>query len=195
MITKPRSQFLDHVLRLSRFGAFRRTATAFAALAVAGVALAHAPATADDTSTSRGKTEACSGVGLVWWNELLAPETEKLTDFYAKVVGWNVKIVDVEDQTHAPATANDAYTLFMAGDNEAAGLMRVNHPEAIHSSVGWFTYIQVADVDVAVAKTKANGGTILRQPSEVADGSRIAVVSDPMGNVFGLVTSAKKGAC
>jgi uncharacterized protein len=73
--------------------------------------------------------------------------------------------------------------------------MRANHPEAVHSGVGWFTYIQVADVDAAVQRAQTTGGTVLRPVDETADGSRVAVVSDPMGNVFGLVTPARKGPC
>jgi hypothetical protein len=73
--------------------------------------------------------------------------------------------------------------------------MQANHPAAIHSGVGWFTYFQVADVDTAVAKVKLNGGTILRHPIETADGNRIALVSDPAGTIFGLVTPAVKPEC
>jgi hypothetical protein len=46
-----------------------------------------------------------------------------------------------------------------------------------------------------VAKVKLNGGTILRHPIETADGNRIALVSDPAGTIFGLVTPAAKPEC
>lgn len=165
-----------------------------AACAAVAVMLA-SPVDASDASTHPPSVpSSCSGVGLVWWNELLAPEIDKITEFYATVVGWNVKVVDAENQTQPATTPNNRYTIFMAGDQEAAGLMKANHPVAMHSGVGWFTYIQVADVDTAVARAQATGGTILRQPIEMSDGGRIAVVSDPMGNVFGLVTP-KKGTC
>ena len=137
----------------------------------------------------------CLRNGAIWWNELLAPETEKLTAFYAKVIGRKTKIVDVEDQRRPARSPQDRYTIFMDGDQEVAGLMRANHPEAIHSRAGWFTYIQVADVEVAAETAQAEGGTILREPTEISDGSNVAVVSDPMGNVFGLVTPPKKGPC
>lgn len=137
----------------------------------------------------------CTRAGAIWWNELLAPETERLTEFYSKVVGWSSKVVDAEDQTQPARSPADRYTLFMDGDQEVAGLMRANHPEAIHSGVGWFIYIQVTDVDVSVANAKTAGGTVLRPPMETPEGHRIAVVSDPMGIVFGLVTPAKRAPC
>lgn len=168
-----------------------------AASAIVGLILSCTTVGADEAAVTQAAPEpaVCSGAGFVWWNELLAPETEKLTDFYAKVIGWSAKIVDAEDQSRPPATPNDQYTIFMMGDQEVAGLMKANHPVAIHSSVGWFTYIQVADVELAVTAAQTNGGTILRHPIENPDGSRFAVVSDPMGNVFGLVTPKKKGTC
>lgn len=164
--------------------------------ALSAIALACVLAQVGDATPARAAPEASRACGgVVWWNELLAPETEKLTDFYAKVIGWKTKIVDAEDQSQPARTPNDQYTIFLDGDQEVAGLMRANHPEAIHSGVGWFTYIQVADVEAAAARAQTTGGTVLRPPSETADGSRIAVISDPMGNVFGLVTPAKKGPC
>jgi uncharacterized protein len=178
-------------------GTKRKNKMTVALGAVAGVGLACALAQAMNAAPARAAPEAstCARGGFVWWNELLAPETEKLTDFYAKVIGWKTKIVDAEDQSQPARTAADQYTIFLDGDQEVAGLMRANHPEAIHSGVGWFTYIQVADVEAAAARAQATGGTVLRPAAETADGSRIAVISDPMGNVFGLVTPAKKGAC
>ena len=168
---------------------------AFGALSVIALACVLGPASNVSPARAAPEASTCARGGVVWWNELLAPETEKLTDFYAKVIGWKTKIVDAEDQSQPARTPSDQYTIFMDGDQEVAGLMRANHPEAIHSGVGWFTYIQVADVEAAAAKAQATGGTVLRAPSETADGSLIAVVSDPMGNVFGLVTPAKKAPC
>jgi len=138
---------------------------------------------------------ACSGGGYIWWSELLAPETEKLTDFYSKVIGWNIKVVDADDSARAPVTPDDRYTTFMNGDQAIAGLMKANHPVAVHSGLGWFTYIEVADVDEAIEKVEANGGSVLRPPAENENGDRIAVVNDPMGNVFGLVTPADEPSC
>jgi uncharacterized protein len=175
--------------RLSRSRTLRRTVLRVALGAVAAAVLVSAvpqrnyaaPVNASDTS-------ACTRTGAIWWNELLAPETEKLTEFYSKVIGWSTKVVDAEDQTQPARTPADRYTIFMDGDQEVAGLMRANHPEAVHSGVGWFTYIQVADVNAAVATAKAIGGNVLRPPMETPEGHRVAVVSDPMGIVFGLIT-------
>ena len=171
--------------------------TSFSKFAIAGVTavlLATAPAQADQTTTTLTPSgpATCDGVGTIWFSELLAPETDRLTEFYAKVMGWTTRIVDAEDQRQPPTSAEDRYTIFLNDDEDVAGLMRANHPVAIHSGTGWFTYIQVADVHATSAMAQANGGTILRAPLETPEGHWIALISDPMGNKFGLVTPNKK---
>ena len=174
----------------SRIRTGRKIILRTALAAVAGAMLVSMPAQRYATA---GPDSGCSRPGTIWWSELLAPETERLTEFYSKVIGWKAKVVDAEDPSQPPRSPADRYTIFMDGDQEVAGLMRANHPDAIHSGVGWFTYIQVADVEVAAATAKASGGSVLRAPEETPDGHRIAVISDPMGIVFGIITPSKKG--
>lgn len=161
---------------------------------VAGAALACGPAHANEIApkpapAATADAQTCSG--RVWWSELLAPETEKLTDFYAKVMDWKVKVVDAEDPSEQPKSPEDRYSMFLNGEDQVAGLMKASHPAAAHSGLGWFTYMQVADVEATAKKVVENGGTVLRQPVETESGDYIAVVRDPMGNVFGIVTPAE----
>lgn len=171
----------------------------FAPLALAAAAcvmFSGSPVQAVPTTDSpTAEKQTCSNVGSIWWSELLAPETEKLTDFYAKVIGWNVKVVDADDPTRPATTPDNRYTIFLGGDEEVAGLMKANHPLAAHSGVGWLTYIEVDDVEETIEKVIASGGTILREAWETENGDEIAVISDPMGNVFGIVTPAEKSSC
>src|SRR5690606_28674578 len=153
------------------------------------------PATEAPAQSVQAGMSACTGGGYVGWNDLLTPETEKISIFYGNVIGWNINVTDGEYQQRPPANPENRYAIFLNGDQEVAGLMQANHPAAIHSGGGWFTYFQVADVDTAVAKVKLNGGTILRHPIETADGNRIALVSDPAGTICGLVTPAAKPEC
>ena len=194
-VTSTASQIRKHS---SQSGTVRKMLAASAFVAIAGL-VATGPARATNTAeqapvaaTTAPQATTCARTPAVWWSELLAPETEQLTDFYAKVMGWNTKIVDAEDQSEPARTPDDRYTIFTDGVREVAGLMKANHPVAAHSGLGWFTYIQVEDVDATANKVVANGGTVLRHPVETETGDRIAVISDPMGNVFGIVTPADK---
>ena len=49
-------------------------------------------------------------------------------------------------------------------------------------------YIQVANVDSAVRAAEEMGGKIVESPYDVPKVGRLAVVEDPEGAVFGLVT-------
>lgn len=183
--------------RPSHDGTTLKTLIAAAAVVLAGhmVTPGHAQATNPVPPAPAAEAANCALNSTIWWNELLAPETDRLTDFYAKVMGWTPKIVDAERQA-APARApDDRYTIFMDGQREVAGLMRSSHPESVYTSVGWFTYMQVADVEAAAEKAVAAGGKILREPIETSEGHVIALISDPMGNAFGLVTPAVKNPC
>jgi len=198
-VTSTASQIRKHP---SQSGTVRKMLVASAFVAIAGL-VAIGPARATNTAEQPPAAAAvpapqaatCSRTASVWWSELLAPETERLTDFYAKVMGWNTKIVDAEDQSEPARTPDDRYTIFTDGVREVAGLMKSNHPEAAHTALGWFTYMQVPDVEAAVAKAVQAGGKLLREPTESAEGHIIAVVSDPMGNAFGLVTPANNSRC
>lgn len=173
------------------------TVASLAVAAVACVMFSGSPVQAAEpvSDSAPAKKQTCSNAGTIWWSELLAPETEKLTDFYAKVIGWNVKVVDADDQTRPATAPDDRYTIFLGGDEEVAGLMKANHPVAAHSGLGWLTYIEVDDVDETIEKVIASGGTVLREAWETENGDEIAVINDPMGNVFGIVTPAEKPAC
>jgi uncharacterized protein len=135
----------------------------------------------------------CSRPGYVWWNELLATDTDKLVGFYADVIGWTTRAVDPENTGLPPRTLEDRYILFMDGSQEAAGLINSGHRDAAHPGAGWFMYIHVLDVDSAVTKVEEKGGKVIRPVATTAEGDRIVIVSDPLGNLFGLVTPAKTG--
>jgi predicted enzyme related to lactoylglutathione lyase len=136
---------------------------------------------------------ACSRPGQIWWNELLATDTDKLAGFYSDVIGWTNKAVDPENTKLAARTVEDRYILFGDGLQDAAGLIKLGHRDAAHSGSGWFMYIHVADIDAALTKVEEKGGKVLRAAFTTGEGDRIAVVSDPLGNAFGLVTPAKTG--
>ena len=51
----------------------------------------------------------------------------------------------------------------------------------------WRFYFRVADIDVAVASIKANGGNILQEPIEIPGGDYSISAMDPHGAAFGLV--------
>ena len=146
------------------------------------------------SATAANNAASCTETGTVWWNELISPNPEKVRNFYAKVVGWTPRVVSLDDNSRAPKPGEPDYTLFLVANREAAGLAKID--EGVDAlEAGWFTYIQVENVDTAVLAAANNGGKVLKFPFDVPDIGRIAVVEDPQGASFGLVTPVRGAGC
>lgn len=130
--------------------------------------------------------------GSVWWNELISANPERSRDFYAGVIGWTPKIVAAEDTSRPPAAGENEYTLFMQNGSESAGLAKYDGKEPTDPKPGWLTYIQVSNVDDAVVEALKKGGKVLKAPTDANNIGRLAIVADPDGNPFGLVTPLSK---
>ena len=52
----------------------------------------------------------------------------------------------------------------------------------------WFAYIEVDDVDARVKRIAANGGKLHREPFDIPDVGRIAIVADATGAMIGWMT-------
>ena len=57
----------------------------------------------------------------------------------------------------------------------------------------WISYLEVDDIDVRLAKVVSAGGEIKREPFEVPNVGRIAIVQDASGAVMGWITPAQQG--
>lgn len=114
--------------------------------------------------------------GAVAWRDLTVENAEEVRDFYAAVAGWRAEPVDMGGYSD--------FTMFPAGESEpAGGICHARGPNA-GLPAQWLLYIQVSDLDAAVAKAQAHGGELLRAPPEKRPG--YAVLKDPAGAVFAL---------
>ncbi|HEY0412080.1 MAG TPA: VOC family protein [Allosphingosinicella sp.] len=124
--------------------------------------------------------------GKFIWYELLTDDVAAARDFYAGIVGWNTRDAGGE---------NTGYILLLAGDRGVGGIMAIpEEARAAGAQPGWTGYIAVADTDAAAARIEAAGGTIHRAPGDIPNVGRFAVVADPQGAVFQLLTSRGDGA-
>lgn len=128
--------------------------------------------------------------GAIWWSEYLAEDPNKTNNFYANVVGWRMKLVALDEPARLAQPGEKGYWVMLSGRDEVAGVMRVADADFEGARAGWFTYIQVANVDQAAARAKQYGGKVIREPvnSSEEDGTRIAVIEDPEGCLVGLVS-------
>ena len=127
---------------------------------------------------------ACSqdaGPGHVVWNELTAADPDAAIAFYAARFGWG-------QEGAMPMGDLGDYRFLQAGDL-AIGAVMGRMPGG---QDGWLPYVLVDDIDAAVERLRAGGGTLLDGPHEIPGGSFSLVANDPQGARFGLVGARQK---
>jgi hypothetical protein len=115
--------------------------------------------------------------GTVCWNELATNDVEKAGKFYAELLPWKRTIMDM-----GPVP----YTMFMAGEARAAGMMEMTE-EWAGIPPHWMVYFTVDDCDAAAEKAKGLGGEVKVPPTDIPTVGRFAVIQDPQGAVFSII--------
>ncbi len=105
--------------------------------------------------------------------EIGSPDTAESARFYGDVFGWRF------GETGAAR--------LIAGGHEGgpSGMLNALGHEPHHYVM---VYVQVDDIDAALARVAAAGGSRLVGPIALPDGRRFAWISDPAGNTIGLLT-------
>jgi predicted enzyme related to lactoylglutathione lyase len=113
------------------------------------------------------------------WSELITTDTEASKEFYGAVFGWG-------SQTHGEGGPMP-YTEWKIGDRSVAGMMKKPPMMPAEVPPHWGVYFSVDGTEAAMDKVKELGGQVLMGPMDVEPG-KIAVVSDPQGAVFNIIT-------
>lgn len=114
--------------------------------------------------------------GRVGWHELLAADWEQAFAFYRELFSWQ------KAQTDTGAVGT--YQLFSAAGETIGGMYTKPAMEPVPF---WLYYFNVGDIDVAMKRVKAGGGTILAGPIEVPGSRWIARCTDPQAAIFALM--------
>lgn len=119
--------------------------------------------------------------GAFSWAELNARGIDKAKPFYKKVFGWGEKNTPMGE-------GQGDYTEFKLADESIAGGMEMNPmvPKEVPSY--WMVYFGATNVDQAFKKAVDLGGREMVAPMDFP-GGRFAIVSDPQGAVFGLMST------
>ncbi|MDI2125797.1 VOC family protein [Yinghuangia seranimata] len=132
--------------------------------------------------------EDVNSPGSMSWLELYTTDAASAKDFYRAVFGWD--IVDApmggEGLAYSIVSPSGGGPTTMHG-----GLMQLPPDNlAAGSTSEWHPYFEVADCDEAAMQARELGGMLLIPPMDVPMAGRIAMVLDPFGAVFALITSA-----
>jgi predicted enzyme related to lactoylglutathione lyase len=123
------------------------------------------------------------GPGRIHWVELHS------TDLDADVA-WLVGAFGFETGD-MPMPDGSTYKLLKQGDKMLAGAMKSQQPGTPSMWLAWF---QVADVDATVSTAKEAGGNVLSPIMDMPGVGRMAMVQDPTGGVFGVITPPSDAA-
>jgi predicted enzyme related to lactoylglutathione lyase len=117
-------------------------------------------------------------VGEGSWHELMTTDADAAMTFYSDVFGWQpTEAMDMGEM--------GKYQMFNRPHGMIGGMM--NKPkELANVPPHWGIYFLVPDINAAVERVKANGGTILNGPMEVPGGDWIVNAMDPQGAAFSL---------
>jgi predicted enzyme related to lactoylglutathione lyase len=108
------------------------------------------------------------------WVDLMTPDTEVAKKFYSGVFGWSP-----DDR---PTDMGVPYTVFKLGDDEICGMGPLPagmQEQGIPSA--WNSYINVDDLEPAIAKAESAGGIVFMPSMKVMESGWMAGIMDPTG--------------
>jgi predicted enzyme related to lactoylglutathione lyase len=117
--------------------------------------------------------------------EIMGNDVDALRKFYADLFGWKIDADNPLNYGMVSADDNEPGTSGTSGIGGGIGQMPDGQP-------GYATfYVDVPDVEAALAAAERLGGTRVMGPENVMEGLVIGMFTDPEGNIIGV---AKTGA-
>jgi predicted enzyme related to lactoylglutathione lyase len=120
--------------------------------------------------------------GTFSWMELATTNADAAKKFYGGLFGWAF-----DDM---PAGPGMIYSMAKLGDKFVGALYKMG-TEMAGTPPHWAAYVSVDNVDDTAKKVVANGGSLVKEPFDVMDVGRMAVIKDPTGAHLCLWTAKK----
>jgi len=117
--------------------------------------------------------------GAVIWNELITDKPESALAFYEAVLGVRSGTMEM--------SPGQTYHLLKVGGTDVGGCMEPPMPEVPNH---WHVHFAVADADATTAQASSAGGQVAVDPFDIPTVGRSAVLTDPQGAMFGVLTPA-----
>ena len=118
------------------------------------------------------------------WTQLNAKDTGVAKKFYSELIGWKV-----QDDAMPAEMGGGHYTTWLKADGPAGGMMAM--PPGIGAPSHWLPYFAVTNVDATTTKAASLGGKTYVPPADIPGTGRFAVLADPQGATFALITFTK----
>jgi predicted enzyme related to lactoylglutathione lyase len=133
-----------------------------------------------DAPASANENQAGSKGDFIWY-ELMTPDPDGAKDFYDALIGWTIS---------EGAPEYGGYRMIGRSDGKFAGgvLPLTDEMQQHGARPTWLGYIYVPDVDRALAAIEAAGGRTYLPANDIPNVGRIAMVADPQGAPFYVMT-------
>jgi uncharacterized protein len=117
--------------------------------------------------------------GTFCWVELGTTDGEAAKKFYTELFGWS--------PNDNPIGPGMVYTMLQLNGKDVGALYQM--PDEMTSQgvpPHWLSYASVTSADETAEKAKSLGGTLMKEPFDVMDFGRMAVIQDPTGAMFAI---------
>jgi predicted enzyme related to lactoylglutathione lyase len=114
--------------------------------------------------------------------EVMGKDGEKLKSYYSELFGWEIDSDNPMNYGIVPREGNTN------ADGAGIGGGIGTAPDEAPSYVTF--YVEVPDVEAALAKAESLGGSRMVGPMKVMEGVELGILNDPEGNMVGVVKSA-----
>jgi len=124
--------------------------------------------------------------GSFTWIELSCPDAERAKAFYGGLFGWTAQSYPYGEG------GTSSYTEFSTAGSGAviAGMVQAPDQWRTEGPAHWAVFFEVADTDATVARAGELGGSVAFQPFDIPHVGRLAVLADPYGASFTVMTRA-----
>jgi predicted enzyme related to lactoylglutathione lyase len=109
--------------------------------------------------------------GALTWNDLMSPDIAASSEFYTALFGWDIAEIEGAEGQYLSITNDGRIN---------GGIM----PALPGGHPAWNLYFAVEDADAAVSKATSLGASTIMGATDVPNGTRFAILSDPSGAVF-----------
>jgi hypothetical protein len=130
-------------------------------------------------SGSHDGAEVFNVPSAMTWNEIASRDLDAAVGFYSELLGWQAEAMDFD---------GFPYTMFKLGDRANGGTYDMSGMMPDEVPAHWLTWFVVDDCASAAATVTELGGSVVRAPDSSAMGVS-AVVADPFGATFGIITA------
>jgi uncharacterized protein len=117
--------------------------------------------------------------------EIVAKDTAKVQSYYAELFGWEIDADNPMGYGVVPREGNTNPEGIGIGGGIARG------PEGYEGHVTF--YVEVPDVEAALAKAESLGGSRMMGPEKPMEGVEVGLFTDPEGQLVGVVKGQPPG--